>query len=166
MAQKDRELLNGLAAVGFQVSYGPDGSGLLGIVAERRRGYVNDTGCMALVAERKINLVSGSIERITSNSVIMESGQELPAAHVIMCTGYHDIGQSVHDVFGEKIASRIGTVFEIDEEGELAGNWRPTQHERFWMCGQPIGFARFYSKLLALQILAAERGLVDSKNVW
>jgi hypothetical protein len=160
LRQKDAEFLDALKIVGFETDSGPDGSGLLGIIAERRRGYVSDTGCLALVAERKITLEHDRIARITRNAVIMEGGRELPADVLIMCTGYYGISSSIQDVFGEKIASQIGDVFQIDEEGEFGSNWRPTKHERLWICCHPISFTRFYSKLLALQIQATELGLV------
>lgn len=159
LAIKDAELLDGLKAVGFQLNSGPDGSGLLGVVAERRRGYVNDTGCMALVAQKKIKLESGNISRITRQSVILESGKEIQADLLIMCTGFYDVSHTTEDVLGPKIASKVGKVFDLDEEGEYNGLWRPTGHEGFWIGGQPISFARFYSKLLALQIQGIELGL-------
>lgn len=160
LRQMDAELLADLKAVGFETDSGPDGSGLLGIISERRRGYVNDTGCLKLVAERKIALEHSNVARITRNSIVLESGREVPATLLVMCTGYYDISHSTKDVFGEKIASQVGKVFQVDEEGEFSSNWRPTRHERFWICSQPISFTRFFSKLLALQIQATELGLV------
>ncbi|KAL5087554.1 hypothetical protein Trisim1_007775 [Trichoderma cf. simile WF8] len=159
MFKEDEELLQKLKALGFQFTSGPNGTGLIGIVAERKHPYVNDTGCMTLVAEKKIALQTGPIERITENSIVMSNGTTLPADHIIMATGYQGAAAAVRDLMGEKVFSKLGKPFEYDEEGEWIGNWRPSGHERFWMCAAPLVFSRLPAKLLALQILGVELGL-------
>lgn len=159
MFKEDEELLKKMTALGFQFTSGPNGTGLIGIVAERKHPYVNDTGCMTLVAEEKIALQTGPIERITENSIVMSNGTTLPADHIIMATGYQGAAAAVRDLMGEKVFSKLGKPFEYDEEGEWIGNWRPSGHERFWMCAAPLVFSRLPAKLLALQILGVELGL-------
>ena len=53
-------------------------------------------------------------------------------------------------------AERIGPVWGFDEEGELAGMWRPTGQPGLWFLAGGLAQCRIYSKVLALQIKARE----------
>lgn len=44
-------------------------------------------------------------------------------------------------------------------EGELRNMWKPTQQAGLWFHSHGVGGARFYSRLLALQIKAREAGI-------
>ncbi|KAJ2972403.1 hypothetical protein NQ176_g7177 [Zarea fungicola] len=159
MKMEDAELLSALEAIGFQISYGPEGTGLIGIVTERKHPYVNDTGCLQLLAEKKIGLQTGGISHITENTVVMENGTTLEADHLVVATGYQGISASIKEILGDKVFSKLKKPLVMDEEGEIQCNWRPTGHERFWLGAHPVLFARSSSKLLALQILGIELGL-------
>jgi hypothetical protein len=62
-------------------------------------------------------------------------------------------------IFGDEVADRVASVWGLDEEGEFRTVWQRTGHPGFWFMGGNLALCRYYSQLLALQILGVERGL-------
>ena len=79
---------------------------------------------------------------------------------IVLATGYLGQKEAVRRIAGEKITERIGPVWGFDEEGELAGMWRPTGQPGLWFFGGGLAQCRIFSKVLALQIKARELGIV------
>lgn len=86
-------------------------------------------------------------------------GSELEADEVIFATGYQNMRTQTRIIFGDEIADRVNSVWGLDEEGEPRTIWRRSGHPGFWFMGGNLALCRYYSQLLALQILAVERGL-------
>lgn len=57
------------------------------------------------------------------------------------------------------VADKMKDVWGFDSEGELRTMWRPTGHEGLWDMGGNLGLARYYSRMLALQIKGLVAGL-------
>ncbi|PUU80251.1 hypothetical protein B9Z19DRAFT_1079810 [Tuber borchii] len=68
---------------------------------------------------------------------------------------------TVRKIFGDGMASALKPVWGFDEEGELRGMWRRSGQDGFWFMGGNFALARYYSRLLALQIKALEEGLMS-----
>lgn len=162
IASRDARLLEGLAAAGFATDNGPDGSGFFMKYIQRGGGYYIDVGCSQLIADRKIQIIHGTeIATINGRSIVFEDGREVDADEIVFATGYQNMRCTAQKIFGCETADRLNDVWGLDEEGELRAIWRRTRHPGFWFMGGNLAFARYYSRLLALQIKAVEVGLME-----
>jgi cation diffusion facilitator CzcD-associated flavoprotein CzcO len=156
----DKETLDGLEASGFKLDRGPDDTGLFMKYWQRGGGYYIDVGASALIADKKIKIKQGQeIAEILPRGVRFADGSELEADEIVMATGYQNMTTMTREIFGDKIADRVGDVWGYDENYEMRAIWRNSGHPGFWFHGGNLAFCRYYSKLLALQIKALEVGL-------
>ena len=160
MIRRDSSLLKGLTDAGFAVDSGPDGAGLFMKYLSRGGGYYIDVGTSRLIADRKIKVKQGhGVKAVKPHSIVLGDNTELEADEVIFATGYRNMRETARKVFGNELADRVHDVWGFDEEGETRGMWRSSGHPGFWFFGGNLALCRFYSRLLALQILGIEIGL-------
>lgn len=159
LAETDRELLDGLAARGFALGSGPDGTGLMMLFLTRNGGYYIDVGASPMLVDGRIGLVSGSIDRLVADGIVMADGTHVPADTIVCATGYDGILDTARRVLGDSVADACGPVWGLDDEGELRSVWRQSGHDRFWIHGGNFMLVRNYSKYLALQIKADLAGV-------
>ncbi|KAJ5904215.1 hypothetical protein N7504_006598 [Penicillium tannophilum] len=160
-AAAEKETLDGLRKAGFQLDFGVDGAGIARAYMTRGGGYYIDVGCSQLIIDGKIK-VKHSPRGITGfgpRELCLEDGSTLPADIVVLATGYDNMRTTVRKVLGDKIADRCQDVWDLDNEGELRGMWRPSGHPGFYYFGGNLALCRVYSKFLAFQINAVETGL-------
>ncbi|BCS21152.1 flavin-containing monooxygenase [Aspergillus puulaauensis] len=158
--ERDKELLDGLAKAGFKVDRGPDDAGLLLKYWQRGGGYTIEVGAGKLIAQGKIKVKQGQeISEVVPHGIRFADGSELEADEIIFATGYQNMRTQTRIIFGDEIADRVNSVWGLDEEGEPRTIWRRSGHPGFWFMGGNLALCRYYSQLLALQILAVERGL-------
>jgi cation diffusion facilitator CzcD-associated flavoprotein CzcO len=160
IADLDRPMLDGLRRAGFALDFGDDGSGIFLKYLRRGGGYYIDVGCSSLVAQGKIKIKQGvEIERFTTDGVVFTDGTSMRADIVVLATGYQNMRESARALLGDGVADRCGTVWGLDEEGELRTMWRSSGHPGLWFMGGNLHQCRHYSRFLALQIKAAVEGL-------
>jgi hypothetical protein len=158
--EHDKELLDGLAKAGFKVDRGPDDAGLLMKYWQRGGGYTIEVGAGRLIVEGKIKVKQGQeIAQVTAAGLRFNDGSELQADEIIFATGYQNMQTQTRQIFGDEVADRVASVWGLDEEGEFRTVWQRTGHPGFWFMGGNLALCRYYSQLLALQILGVERGL-------
>ncbi len=167
--ERDAELYAGLEKVGFQLSFGEDGSGIAFKYARRGSGYYIDVGASELVCDGRIKLKSRvEVERLTEDSVVLSDGTELPADLVVYATGFGPMNGWAAQLIGPDVAEKIGRCWGLGSdtdkdpgpwEGELRNMWKPTQQEGLWFQGGNLAQARFFSLILALQIKARALGM-------
>ncbi|KAL9102444.1 MAG: hypothetical protein Q9163_002405 [Psora crenata] len=166
MTRRDAPLLRGLAAAGFSVDSGPDGSGLWMKYLHRGGGYYIDIGASQLVADGKIKVKQGQeIMRVNAHSISFANGDELEADEIIFATGYGNMRQTARKIFGDALADRVADVWGFDEEGETRTIWRRTGHPGFWFFGGNLAQCRYYSRILALQIKALDVGAMEYDDI-
>jgi hypothetical protein len=159
--QRDAPLRSALTAAGFALDNGPDESGFFMKYLHRGGGYYIDVGCSQLIADGKIAIAQGQeINRVNAYSLTFADGKEIPADEIVFATGFQNMRSVTRKIFGDEVADKVGDVWGLDEEGELRVIWRPSGHPGFWFMGGNLGFSRYFSRLLALQIKAAEVGLL------
>lgn len=159
-AEKDKELLASLDAVGFKRNDGPGGTGLMGYALAKGGGYYIDVGASKLIAAGKIALAQGSgVASFSETGIVLEDGRELEADLVVLATGYSNMRETARRLFGDSVADKCPEVLGIGEDGEIGGLYRRTGHPGFWFMGGPLAWVRIYSKHLALQITADRRGV-------
>ncbi len=158
-----------LRKAGFLLDFGDDGSGL-GLKYQRRgSGYYIDVGGSELVANGDIGLRSGvEIREIRERSVILTSGEELPADLIVYATGYGSMNGWAAQLISQEVADRVGKCWGLGSntakdpgpwEGELRNMWKPTQQPGLWFHGGNLAQSRHYSRYLALQLKARLQGL-------
>lgn len=64
-------------------------------------------------------------------------------------------------LFGDKVADKLGDVWGMSDEYELRRVWTSSGHPGYWYMGGNLALCRFYSKRLALRIVAEEEDLVN-----
>jgi putative flavoprotein involved in K+ transport len=160
-AEADRALLDGLKKRGFKLTFGPDGTGWQIMYQSRGGGYYFDAGCSQMIVDGSIGLIQfDDIERFCAEGARLKDRSVQQADLIVLATGYLGQKEAVRRIAGEKITDRIGAVWGFDEEGELAGMWRPTGQPGLWFFGGGLAQCRIFSKVLALQIKARELGIV------
>jgi cation diffusion facilitator CzcD-associated flavoprotein CzcO len=159
--QFDKKLLDGLEAVGFRLDYGEDDTGWQFKYLTRGGGYYFNVGCSDLVAQREIALRQFSdIESFVANGVRMRGGETLAADLIVLATGYKPQEVLVRQLFGEKIAARVGPIWGFGEGQELRNMYLRTGQPGLWFIAGSLAQCRINSKFLALQIKAIEEGLL------
>ena len=165
----DKDLYDRLDKAGFQFDFGEDGSGIACKYARRGSGYYIDVGASELVCDGRIKLKSRvAVARITAHAVILSDGTELPADLIVYATGYGSMSGWAAQLIGQDVADKIGTCWGLGSdtakdpgpwEGELRNMWKPTHQEALWFQGGNLAQARFFSLILALQIMARALGI-------
>ena len=157
----DRDLLDGLARVGFKLDFGEDGSGWQFKYLTRAGGYYFNVGCSDLVADGKIELVQFSdIAEFVAEGARMMTGNTLPADLIVLATGYKGQEYLVRRLFGDDVADRVGPIWGFGDEQELRNMFMRTGQPGLWFIAGSLAQCRIYSKYLGLQIKACEEGLI------
>jgi cation diffusion facilitator CzcD-associated flavoprotein CzcO len=157
----DQELLDGLAAVGFELDYGDDQTGFHMKYLRQGGGYYINVGCSELIAQRLIRLVHARhIATFTEAGLQLSDGSCVPADLVVLATGYEKQAAGIRRLCGDEVADRVGDVWGFDEQGFMRNMWTRTGQDRFWLMGGALNECRLFSRFLALQIKADLEGLL------
>ncbi len=159
----DRDLLDGLARVGFRLEFGPDDTGWQFKYLERGGGYYFNVGCSDLIVDGKIALVQyADIERFVADGARMRNDDTVPADLVVLATGYKGQDHLVRQLFGDDVAGRVGRIWGFDPATqELRNMWARTGQPGLWFIAGSFAQCRIYSRYLALQIKACVEGIIS-----
>lgn len=156
----DAELLEGLAQRGFKLDFGEDETGHQMKFRRRHGGYYLNCGCSELIVEGKVGLIDyDEVDRFVPEGLRMKDGSLRPADLLVTATGYQSQQEVVRELLGDEVADRIGPVWGIAPDGEIANMYRPTAQEGLWFIGGGFAHARIYSQYIALVIKAQELGI-------
>jgi len=169
IAAHDKALYDALAAAGFMLDFGEDGSGLFMKYLRRGSGYYIDVGASQLIADGAIKLKSGvEVDHLTATGVVLTDGGELPADLIVCATGYGSMNGWAAQLISREVADKVGKCWGLGSdtrkdpgpwEGELRNMWKPTQQEALWFHGGNLHQSRHYSQFLALQLKARMEGI-------
>ncbi|KAL5361503.1 hypothetical protein BJX96DRAFT_165946 [Aspergillus floccosus] len=149
-AEYDRELLERLERAGFRIDYGPDGAGLFMKYFQRGGGYYIDVGASQMIADGRIKVKQGhEIAEVLPRGLRFADGSELEGDESIFATGYDNMRSQTSIILGKKVADKVSDVWGYNGEGEIRTMWQDSN----------LATARYYSKVLALQIKALEEGI-------
>src|SRR5690606_11681059 len=127
MRRWDAPLLEALAAKGFRLDFGEDGTGFQMKYLRRGGGYYLNVGCSELIVSGEIGLLQfDEIERFAPEGARLRDGRLVTADLLVLATGYKTQQEQVRRLLGHDVADRIGPVWGFDEGGELANMFRPT----------------------------------------
>ena len=160
MREMDKDLLEGLEARGFKLDFGEDGTGHQMKFRRRHGGYYLNCGCSDLIVSGEVGLLQyEDIERFVPEGVLLKDGRVEHAELVVTATGYQNQQQVVRELLGEEMAAKVGQIWGLAPDGELANMFRPTPQAGLWFSGGGLAQARIYSQYIALGIKAQEVGL-------
>ncbi len=161
-AEADKVLLEGLKKRGFKLTSGLDGTGWQIMYGNRGGGYYFDAGCSQMIVDGRVGLIQfADIERFCAEGARMKDGTVRAADLIVLATGYEGQKEAIRPILGDAMTDRIGPVWGFDQEGELAGMWRPTGQPGLWFLAGGLAQCRIFSKVLALQIMARELGIAQ-----
>jgi hypothetical protein len=164
MQEIDKDLLTGLAARGMKLDFGDDGTGHQMKLRRRFGGYYLNCGASDMIINGEIGLLQyEDIERFVADGALMKDGRVEKADLLITATGYQNQQEVVREILGEEIAGKVGQIWGLDADGELANMFKPTPQKGLWFIGGGFAHARIYSHYMALQITAREAGLIADK---
>jgi putative flavoprotein involved in K+ transport len=157
----DQDLLDALERVGFRLDFGDDGTGWQFKYLTRGGGYYFNVGCSELIVKGEIGLMQfADIENFVAGGARMRSGETVEADLIVLATGYKGQDVLVRTLLGEDVAARVGPIWGFGEELELRNMFVRTPQSGLWFIAGSFAQCRIYSKYLALQIKAAELGLI------
>jgi cation diffusion facilitator CzcD-associated flavoprotein CzcO len=157
----DRELLDGLARVGFKLDFGEGGTGWQFKYLTRGGGYYFNVGCSDLVAGGAIKLAQfDDIAAFVADGARMKSGDTMPADLIVLATGYKPQEHLVRQLFGDAVTARVGPIWGFGDGQELRNMYTRTGQPGLWFIAGSLAQCRINSKYLALQIKAIEEGLL------
>lgn len=165
----DADFYAALAATGFLLDFGEDETGHGMKYFRRGSGYYIDVGASRLLIEGEIALRAGvTLARIEPEAIVLDSGERLPAELIVFATGFDPMERWIAELVSPEVAARVGPVWGLGSgtakdpgpwHGELRNMWKPTRQDGLWMMGGNLLQARFYSRLLAMQIKARMEGI-------
>ena len=157
----DKDLLDGLARVGFKLDFGDGDTGWQFKYLTRGGGYYFNVGCSDLVVSGEIALKQFSdIEGFVAEGARMKRGETLAADLIVLATGYKRQEELVRKLFGDDVVDRIGPIWGFGESQELRNMYTRTAQPGLWFIAGGLAQCRINSKYLALQIKAVEEGLL------
>lgn len=160
IVEHDKEMLEGLERAGFKADTGPHGAGLFAKYIQRAGGYYIDVGGSQLIIDGKVKVQQGrEIVEVLPKGLKLADGTELEADEIVFATGYGDMKTIAKAILGDKLASQVGDVWGLDEEGELRTVWKESGHPGIWFHAGNLALCRHFSRTLALQIKARLEGL-------
>ena len=150
--QLDKELLEGLARVGFKLDFGEGNTGWQFKYLTRGGGYYFNVGCSDLLAKGEIGLKQFSdIESFVPEGARMRNGETLAADLIVLATGYKGQEHLVRKLFGEEVAACVGPIWGFDAGDELRNMFVRTGQPGLWFIAGSLAQCRIYSKYLGLR---------------
>jgi Flavin-binding monooxygenase-like len=161
MAELDKEMIAGLKRIGFQYDIGEDDTGHQMKYRRRGGGYNLDAGSSELMIKGEIGLLQyDRIERFCETGALLKDGTIVPADLIVLATGYEPQGEIIGRTLGTEMAAKIGQVWGIGDDGEMANMFKRTPQQGVWFIAGGLPQCRIYSRYLAVQIKAMEEGLL------
>jgi cation diffusion facilitator CzcD-associated flavoprotein CzcO len=157
----DKNLLEGLARVGFKLDFGEDDTGWQFKYLTRGGGYYFNVGCSDLIIKGDIRLKQfADLDRFVADGAKMKDGETIASDLVVLATGYKRQEELVRLLFGDAVMNRVGTIWGFGDSQELRNMYTRTGQPGLWFIAGGLAQCRIGSKHLALQIKAIEEGLL------
>ncbi|KAJ7769956.1 FAD/NAD(P)-binding domain-containing protein [Mycena metata] len=166
---KEKDLHDALREKGFLIGWGEHLGrgpvGQIGLLYAYAGGFVSDVGCCQRIIDGRVKLRSSvSVAGVDEEQVILTDGSKLDADVLVYATGLKNPRTLMEKLLGDDNMRRTGElkIWDFDREGEFNGVYRSTGHPGLWFAMGIHNEMRYLSKLLALQILGRELGLVNA----
>ena len=161
MKQIDKELLDGLTKAGFKLDFGDDETGHQMKFRRRHGGYYLDCGCSELIAKGEVGLIQNEdTDHYVESGLLMKDGTIEQADLIVTATGYQSQETVVREMLGDAVAEKVGQIWGIAPNGEIANMFVATPQPGLWFSGGGFAHCRIYSHYIAMGIKVREMGLV------
>jgi putative flavoprotein involved in K+ transport len=151
-----------LTDAGFTLDFAEDGTGLGMKYRRTASGYYIDVGAAAMVMDGRIAVRSGQgISHLSGRAVHLSDGSRLSADAIVYATGYGDMTDWVAELIDRETADKVGPCWGYGSGtkgdpgpwiGELRNMWIETAQPGLWFTGGNLSQARYFSRLIALQL--------------
>ncbi|RYN16496.1 hypothetical protein AA0119_g12229 [Alternaria tenuissima] len=155
----DKPLLDGLNAKGLRTWRGQRNTGNATLGQTRNGGFYFDAGACKEIIDGKIKVEQGYIDHFTEDKAVLSGGREREFDLVVFATGFTNTIESIRATLGDEIASRVGPIWGVDEEGEAKTAFRESGVPNLWIMVGFLPMTRYVSKLLALRLKALKEGV-------
>ena len=138
----DAPLLNALEEAGFRLEFGEDDTGWPLKYRQRGGGYYFNAGCSDLIAAREIDLLQyHDIKTFKEDGLLNKNGDTLTAQLIVLATGYKGQDYLTKQLFGEKVATKVGKVWGVNPDTqELNNMWSSTGQEGLWYTAGSVSY--------------------------
>jgi len=151
-----------LTDAGFNLDFAEDGTGLGTKYRRTASGYYIDVGAAEMVMDGRIGVRSGNgISHLSETAVHLDDGEMIEVDAIIYATGYGGMTDWVAALISDDVANRVGPCWGYGSNtkgdpgpwiGELRNMWVETAQDGLWITGGNLSQARYFSRLLALQL--------------
>lgn len=115
-----------------------------------------------MIAKGQIKVKPGEIASFDSDGTItFKDGDKQKFDLVIFATGYTGMTDTVKETLGEEPVQKLGKVWGLDKELEVNGVARPAGLPRVFFTIGNFMMSRWFSRRIALQIIAQREGKWD-----
>ncbi|MBB6407159.1 NAD(P)/FAD-dependent oxidoreductase [Arthrobacter sp. AZCC_0090] len=161
-AEQDRETIEALNKAGLRTDQGEDESGYLMKFFRYRGGYYINVGASEAIIRGDITIAQHEdLDTFVPEGVRLKDGTVKDYDAVILATGYLGPIEEIRDLFGDEVAGKIGAIGGYDPDTlEIRNTFTQTPQRGLWFIGGGISSCRIYSLHLALQIKAAQEGIL------
>lgn len=168
---QDKAYYQSIEDAGFNIDFAEDGTGLGLKYRRTASGYYIDVGATQMVIDGRIGIRSGvNVDHLAEQHMVLDSGEQLAADAIVYATGYGNMIDWVAKLIDQETADRVGPCWGYGSGtkgdpgpwlGELRNMWVPTAQDGLWFMGGNLAQARYFSKILALQLQARYLGIVQ-----
>ena len=117
-----------------------------------------------MIANGDIKVKQGEIDSFDAGSEItFKDGSKEKYDVVVFATGYTGFPDMIRGTVGDKYAETFNPVWGLDEEGEIRGVCRESNIPNLYFIVGNLSACRISSKVLALQILAQQKGIFGER---
>ncbi|KAF7519311.1 hypothetical protein G7054_g13138 [Neopestalotiopsis clavispora] len=162
MVKRDAKIIEDLEKSGLVLRKGRHEVSLIDHQAIIGGHYYIDQGADKMIIDGKIKVVfcDTGVKGFYPDGIKLGNGQKVEADIVVLATGFHFHQFYLGRLLGKEILDKTGPLGPLDEDQEPSGLYRPTGLPGFWRMSSSLMGARQYSRILANQIMAVERGWV------
>jgi cation diffusion facilitator CzcD-associated flavoprotein CzcO len=158
----DKDLLEGLAAKGFKLDWGEDETGHQMKFRRRHGGYYLNAGCSELIVSGDIGLLQHEdTDEFVESGLLMHDGSVEEADLIVTATGYQSQEAVVREMLGDEIANKVGQIWGIALNGEIANMFVTTPQKGLWFSGGGFAHSRIYSHYIAMGIKVRELDFIN-----
>lgn len=123
MAKEDADMIAGLRRAGMALKVGDDGYGVADHQLIRGGQYYIDQGANQMIADGRIGVFQcdEGVSHFDETGIALKNGKHVDADVVVLATGYQRNVSTVRESMGAKVAERLKSFGDLDEEQERGG---------------------------------------------
>lgn len=160
-AAREPDRFSNLEKAGFLLDREGD---LMENIYDKGGGHYVDVGCCQRIIDGEIQMKNDSpVVAYTPTGLEFADGSCIDADLIVLCTGFRNKNArlELHEngLLDALTSEKLKDVWKLNPEGEVRSMWTSSGHRAFWFAGGDVTQARYYSRILVLQIKLRLLGL-------